>query len=404
MKKLTALAGVAALGLSGQAFGYSASGTVTFSWGGNYGGTADPASVYGATSDTTADIAWTSNGTSSLSAMSDSTYFSAQSGYNSRSFYNADFATAAQCTAGSTVVPDPYATAITRRKYGCRFTSYGGTPTFNASPVADAAAATTGASATGSITVTDTTLTGTLTLNSTTDEPTGATTTFSPTGARLSNSAGDGFNGYNYRSADGSPFGNYWQGITTAGTLVLSLTGTFTNSLWSITGGTVFFSDSGFGCQQGGLGSTSDSAAGTLCTRSGVAGGQQYNGAHLSWGVDVDGASTGTTAITEIEVRSAVSGPIIETLSGVLASVSVSGGTLSTTSGEFRRALGSAGGGCSTYIVYDGTRVSCGTLTTGRLDISGTVTESSEIPVPAAVWLMGSALGLLGWIRRKASA
>ena len=23
------------------------------------------------------------------------------------------------------------------------------------------------------------------------------------------------------------------------------------------------------------------------------------------------------------------------------------------------------------------------------------------IPVPAAVWLMGSALGLLGWVRRK---
>jgi hypothetical protein len=331
--------------------------------------------------------------------MTDSTYFTAQNGYNSRSYYNADFTSTAQCAVGAGIVPTWGAGAVAR-KYGCRFNESGGTQLFASGPITDTAAALTGASATGSITVTDTTLTGTLTLNSTTDEPTGATTTFS-SGLRTSNSVGNGLNGYNYRSADGSPFGNYWQGTTTAGTLVLNLTGTFTNGSWSITGGTVGFSDAGFACQQGGLGGT---GLGTLCLNSAVAGGQNTtNGSNLSWGIDLDGAATGNTAFTEISVRNAVGGSVIESLSGVLASVSVSGGNVSTTSGEFRRALGSSGSGCSTYIVWDGTRVSCGTLTTGLLSISGTVTES-VVPVPAAVWLMGSALGLLGWARRKATA
>jgi hypothetical protein len=244
--------------------------------------------------------------------------------------------------------------------------------------------------------VTDTTLTGTLTIGAASDEPTGATTTFTG-GIRTSNSIGNGFAGYNYRSADGSPFGNSWQGVTTAGTLTVALTGTFTSSAWSITGGTVGFADAGFACQQGGFGGT---GVGTLCLPSGVAGGHNpSNGSHLSWGSDVDGASTGNSALSEISVRDGVGGNVIETLSGVLASVSVSGGNLTTGAGEFRRALGSAGAGCSGFIVWDGTRISCGTLTTGLLDISGTVVE--VVPAPAAAWLLGSGLSVLAWLRRR---
>lgn len=37
-------------------------------------------------------------------------------------------------------------------------------------------------------------------------------------------------------------------------------------------------------------------------------------------------------------------------------------------------------------------------------DSAGTQITFSVVPVPAAVWLFGSALGMLGWIRRRASA
>jgi hypothetical protein len=39
--------------------------------------------------------------------------------------------------------------------------------------------------------------------------------------------------------------------------------------------------------------------------------------------------------------------------------------------------------------------------TIGRLIVAGTV---SSVPIPAAVWLFGSGLGLLGWFRRRQAA
>ena len=397
MRKIAVLAGTALLGLSPQAFGYTAVGTLTFNWGGNSNAVAAAESNYGATSDSTADIGWTANGTSQLGAMTDSTYFSAQNGYNSRGWYNGDYTVTAQCAAGAGIVPTTAASS-SARKYGCRYVDGFDTTQFASGAVADTAAALAGARATGTITATDTALTGTLTIVNTSDEPTGATTTFNA-GNRTSNSVGNGFAGYNYRSADGSPFGNYWLGITTAGTLTVNLTGSFSATSWQITGGTVRFSDAGFACQQGGLGG---SGLGTLCLSGAVSGGQSpSDGSNLSWGWDIDGGGPGTTN-AEIEVRDAVGGSIIETLSGVLASISVSNGALTTQSGEFRRGLGSSGSGCSTYIVWDGTRVSCGTLTVGMLSISGTVTE---IPVPAAAWLVAPAALAAGrYVRRRKKA
>jgi hypothetical protein len=104
----------------------------------------------------------------------------------------------------------------------------------------------------------------------------------------------------------------------------------------------------------------------------------------------------------EIEVRDAAGIGILGSLSGVLASLSVDGvGNITTTSGEYRRALGSGAGGCTQHIRYDGTKIACGTLTSGALSVTGTATE---IPVPAAVWLGASALGLLGAMRRRKTA
>jgi hypothetical protein len=396
MRKLAALAGAAALGLSAQAaFGYSTTTTVTFNWGGNGGGTAAPGATIGGPGtppSMLSDLGWTSNGANVLSSVADSTYFHTLSGYNSRSYYNSDFVPAGYCESftGST------------RKYGCRFGSvfYGSTVTENGPT----------ASATGTITVTDTTMTGTLSINATSDEPTGATTTFYGP-YRSSDSQGNGFAGYNYRSGEGSPFGNYWQGITKSGTLTLNLTGTFTNTAWNVTGGTVYFTDPGFACQQGGFGGADP---GTLCLNSTVAGGQNTlaGGTHLSWGWDVDGARTGFTGaggLSEIDVRDAAGTTTLSTLSGVLASISVvSDGSdnvigLTTNAGEYRRGLGSGGGGCTDHVRYDGTKISCGTITTGKLRVF-LGTEGQIIPVPAAVWMLGSALGLLGWIRRKSLA
>jgi hypothetical protein len=38
-----------------------------------------------------------------------------------------------------------------------------------------------------------------------------------------------------------------------------------------------------------------------------------------------------------------------------------------------------------------------------RTDLARLVINPSIIPIPAAVWLFGSALGLLGWMRREAT-
>jgi hypothetical protein len=398
------IAGASALGFAAPgALAYNATAAVTVLIGGNGGGAADPSTSTLTPALATSDIAWTSNGTSTIVPFTDATYFSELGGYNSRSYYNPDFASAAQCTAGAGIVPATGG-SVSVRKYGCRYSTSGGSPTFVATPVVDAGQL---ASASGTLTVTDTTLTGVLTVASTTDEPTGATTVISGLGTRLSNSVGNGFDGYNYRSADGSPFGNYWQGITTGGTYTFALTGTFNSSSWAINGGTVRFSDPGFACQQGGLGNPVPDpapAGGTLCAPSLVSGGQSQVGSNLSWGWDFDGNGTGTVN-TEIEVRDTAGTTVLETLSGVLASISLSPGgsnpndvsTITTNSGEMRRALGSSGGGCANHIRYDGTKIACGTLTAGKLVFTGTATV---VPAPAAIWLLGTGLGLLG-LRRK---
>jgi hypothetical protein len=369
MNRSVAFITAAALGLgaSTTAQAYSAVADVTFAW-----------------AEAGTSIGWTGNGINTLpdpTGNNDIQLLTA-GGNNSTAYYNADFATNSDYEAGDTddcQTLQPGYEIIELRKYACRQVD-GEVPPYYTTryhPVTISDQSD-GAAAQGRLFVTDTTMTGTLTVVSTTDEPTGATTTFN-LGVRTSNSPEDGFDGYNVRTADGSPFGNAWYGVTTSATLSVNLTGTFTATDWDIDGGTVAFNDPGFACAQGGLGGD---ARGTLCTPSVVAGGFSPTGGHLSWGVDLDGAATGTSAISHIDVRDSAGTATIVSLSGVLAAVTVDGGgAIATTAGEFRAALGSAGNGCPNHIRYGdsdpgaGTSVgiSCGTLSAGSLNITGTI-------------------------------
>jgi Bacterial Ig domain len=333
-------------------------------------------------------IGWTSNGINTFPDPTGNPNLQvfAQTGNNSTTYYNPDFAVASDYNAGtaddcltllspSNPSPDgsPGYDTINLRKYACRQQDdslYYDT-IYNPVPVTDASD---GGAAAGTLLVSDTTLTGTLTVVSTTDEPMGATTTFSA-GLRTSNSAGNGLNGFNVRAADGSPFGNVWYGITTLATLDVNLTGVFSASNWSIQGGAVTFNDPGLACQQGGPGTQ------VLCNPSATGGGFTPTGGHLSWGMDTDGAGTGQTAATPIDVRNVDGSASIATLGGVLASLAIApDGTITTNQGEFRIGSGNTGGGCPTSIRWGGDTdsgpgtaigISCGTLSAGPLSISG---------------------------------
>ncbi len=398
MRKFAAIASVAALGLGLQAaaHAYNVTAAVTFTFGGS------------ANSANADQGFWTFAGPVSVGGIQpdNGTLIHTLSGANSTHFYNPDFATgtggtcsdadpgdgllcgqdpnddvtpgSGDCMIGGALVPAG-ATFSQVRKYGCRYESsiFGFTfarlPTLDAGPVGQAS---------GTITVTDTTLTGTLTIVNTSDEPTGATTTFTvgttgtPGTTRTSNSIGNGFAGYNYREADESPFGNVWYGATTAGTYTLNLTGSFNNTTWIITGGSATFTDPGFACQQGAPGGD---ARGTMCSSSRVGGQFNPDGSQLSWGMDPDGISTGTTAAAAIQIRSADGSSLLTTLSGVIASMGIAvNGDITTNSGEFRRAWGISGLGCPDHIRYDtvASKLSCGWLIAGNLSISGAVPDT----------------------------
>ena len=382
-----------------------------------------------------ADIAWGAGGDrvwtalpqgsgqiNSLAAMSSSTDFSTLDGYNVQYHYNPDFASASSCAAA---VPGT-GQQVTVRKYGCRYLDSYGYQAFAAVPVTDEGPI---ARARGWLTVTDNSMTGTLNIVSSTDEPTAATTTFLASGVRVSNSIGSGLDGYNYRTADGSPFGNAWNGITAAATLQLNLTGAFSSASFMISGGTARFTDPGFACQQGRISNPDD----VLCRSSVRAGGFSGDGGHLSWGWDLDGAATGITSLSELQVRNAAGTALIATLGGVFAETvtsrwvpfpsSVSGGmVVQGVAGEFRRGVGMEG--CAASLRWDGSQLTCGTLVVGRVGacftsfaldqyIPTTLPPSgcdpvalvlAPVPVPPALALLASALGVLGAVRLSKKA
>lgn len=378
MKKLQLAAAVAAMGLSSQAFGYSAIANVQFHW----------------ATDGLA-IGWTSSAGNTLSAMSNDTYFSALTGNNSTTYYNPDFAKAGDATGWCGPGTESF-----QAQYACRI-SPAATPINDIGP---------GAKATGKLTATETTLKGTLTVITTNDEGKGPQALGLVNG--VANQALTAATGYNVRSADGSPFTNVWYGFSNETTLTVDLKGTFDANSWQINGGTVGFFDPKFQCAIADF-------SGVLCNPGTVGGGFQVNGQGLSWGMSqATGAGTGVGEITVLNGAAFTNAPtntvpnpnasLLATLSGVLASLTLTDDPapnappgqkiITTNQGETRVGTGLNGSGCPRTLAYASGGITCGTLQVRKLDITGVV------PVPASVWLFGSALGLLGVARRKLAA
>lgn len=316
---------------------------------------------------------WTSTSQNALAVLSNAERFSTAAGSNGTVAFNADFAASSNYDSGTTddcLTPLSGYDTIDLRKYGCRQVddTGGNVPVFHPSPVSDAGPA---AAAVGTLTFTDTTLTGTLTVVATTDEPTGGS----------ESSTGNGASGFNLRALDSSAYGNVWYGASTAATLTVDLTGDFSAAGWEITGGTVRFSDPGFQCQQGGIGGQPPDYV--LCLVSAVPGGLGADGSNLSFGLDADGGGAGT-GMTEVLVRDDT-GNILASLGGVLASLTVTaGGVLATDFGEYRSGAGTSSPGCLGQIRWDGSKITCGTLTAGALEITGTATPVDTDPEPFA--------------------
>ncbi len=347
--KTELIAGAALLGASLQAGAYSATANVTFEWATN-----------GVSSG------WNGSSPNAITTVSDSVYFTSLTGAgnvrNANQYYNPDFATStfyssSGCTDASGGPTD------FRAQYACKTASPGVFPVSDIGP---------GGKAAGTLVATSTTLTGSLSLVSTSDEG------FGP-------QPGTTFAALNIRSADTSPFKNVWYGLSSDTSLIVDLRGTFTETNWRITGGTVRVFDSSFQCAVADF-------SGVLCSSTQRGDG---TGSFLSWGDDPRPGGGGIPGqINEIQVYNADGTVLIDTLSGVLADLTIGAdGSISTSAGEIRQ--GNDQFVCIDQVRYDGASITCGTIRAANLVVTGGVV----IPLPAAVWLFGSALGLLGWVR-----
>ena len=68
---------------------------------------------------------------------------------------------------------------------------------------------------------------------------------------------------------------------------------------------------------------------------------------------------------------------------------------------QFTSTAGAIGAGVPGSYSGGATLAGGGNLFNGGADLAFRTYSAAAVPVPAAVWLFGSALGLLGWMRRK---
>ena len=133
---------------------------------------------------------------------------------------------------------------------------------------------------------------------------------------------------------------------------------------------------------------------------------------HTMTGVTLgSGAATGTTwACLEGNFGTDLTNQSTYTPSGTGSSVSIGGddgaigpsqSLANSYSSMTATAIGGAPGGFQNYCLSNGTPTCSSTSTTGY-DFVFQI--ASAVPVPAAVWLFGSALGLMGAMRRRTAA
>jgi hypothetical protein len=138
-----------------------------------------------------------------------------------------------------------------------------------------------------------------------------------------------------------------------------------------------------------------------------VTGGDLSDKNYINWSGGVNSESLNIT-VFQSALGANHSGERVLQLA-ILGDLTVAGTISLTPAVDYADILGASGPPPGLYYAYNRegfcTTAGCGLLDVtgagGRNLVSGTIAGVAAVPIPAAVWLFGSALAGLGWLRRK---